>query len=55
MFLKYVNPVSIIYAISVEFGITSISTAKTIAMALISSHLDYCNSLLNNIAKRDLD
>ena len=32
----------------------SISTAKTISMALISSRLDYCNSLLNNIAKRDL-
>ena len=30
------------------------STAKTISMALISSCLDYCNSLLNNIAKRDL-
>ena len=28
----------------------SISTAKTISMALISSCLDYCNSLLNNIA-----
>ena len=32
----------------------SISTAKTISMALISSGLDYCNSLLNNIGKRDL-
>ena len=32
----------------------SISTAKTIPTALISSRLDYCNSLLNNIAKRDL-
>ena len=32
----------------------SISTAKTISTALISSRLDYCNSLLNNIAKRDL-
>ena len=30
------------------------STAKTISTALISSCLDYCNSLLNNIAKRDL-
>ena len=27
---------------------------KTISTALISSCLDYCNSLLNNIAKRDL-
>ena len=32
----------------------SISAAKTISTALISSRLDYCNSLLNNIAKRDL-
>ena len=31
-----------------------ISTAKTISTALISSRLDYCNSLLNNIAKRDV-
>ena len=32
----------------------SISTAKTISTALISSRLDCCNSLLNNISKRDL-
>ena len=32
----------------------SISTAKTISTSLISSRLDYCNPLLNNIAKRDL-
>ena len=32
----------------------SISTAKTISTALINSRLDYCNSLLNNIAKRNL-
>ena len=30
------------------------STAKTISNALISSRLDYRNSLLNNIAKQDL-
>ena len=29
-----------------------LSTAKTISNALISSRLDYCNSLLNNIAKQ---
>ena len=33
---------------------TPLSTAKTISNALISSRLDYCNSLLNNIAKQDL-
>ena len=31
-----------------------LSTAKTISNALISSRLDYCNSLLNNIAKQYL-
>ena len=31
-----------------------LSTAKTISNALFSSHLDYCNSLLNNIAKQYL-
>ena len=31
-----------------------VSTAKTISNALISSRLDYGNSLLNNIAKQDL-
>ena len=32
----------------------SISTAKTISTALISSRLHYCNSPLNNISKRVL-
>ena len=31
-----------------------LSTAKTISNAVISSRLDYCNALLNNIAKQDL-
>ena len=31
-----------------------LSTAKTTSNALISSRLDYCNSLINNIAKQDL-
>ena len=57
-FIKYINLVSIIYMISVEFDVTYLSTAKTISTALISriisSRLDYCNSLLSNIAKRNL-
>ena len=31
-----------------------LSTAKTISNSLISSRLDHCNSLINNIAKQDL-
>ena len=31
-----------------------LSTAKTISNSLISSRLDYCNSLINTIAKQDL-
>ena len=51
IFLKFVNPVSIIYEI---WHHISISTAKVISTTLISSHLDYCNSALNNTAKIDL-
>ena len=32
----------------------SLSVAKTIATALVSSRRDYCNSLLRNIASRDI-
>ena len=32
----------------------SLSTAQTIIVGLINSGLDYCDSLLNNIAKTDL-
>ena len=56
IFLKFVNPVSIIIICDLRRirRHISISTAKTISGALISSRLDYCNSLLNNIAKREL-
>ena len=37
-----------------QLGHISISTVKTMPTALISSCLDYCNSLLNNISKREL-
>ena len=33
---------------------TSLSVAKTIATALVSSRLDYCNSLLYNTANKDI-
>ncbi|KAK2186163.1 hypothetical protein NP493_212g05008 [Ridgeia piscesae] len=32
----------------------SLSIAKTIATALVSSRLDYCNSLLYNTANKDI-
>ena len=32
----------------------SLSVAKTIATALVSSRLDYCNSLLHNVAIKDI-
>ena len=55
IFLKYVNPVLChIRDLRRIRRHISTSTAKTISTALISSRLDYCNSLLNNIAKRDL-
>ena len=38
---------------SVEFGIF-LCTADTISVALISRRLDYCNSLINTIAKKRL-
>ena len=54
IFLKYVNPVSIIDYLRRIWCRISISTAKTISNALISSRLDYCNSLQNDNAKIDL-
>ena len=54
IFLKYVNPVPIIDYLRRIRRHKSISTAKTIFNALISSRLDYCNSLQNDFAKIDL-
>ena len=34
--------------------LSTANSAKSISNALISSRLDYCNSLINNIAKQDL-
>ena len=43
------------YVISAEFGVTYLyPLLRQYQNALISSRLDYCNSLLNNIAKQDL-
>ena len=53
IFLEYVNFYHIRDLRRIRRHI-SISTAKTISMAFISSRLDYCNSLINNIAKKDL-
>ena len=41
-----------VFTISVIFA--ALSVAKTIATALVSSRLDYCNSLLFNITNKDI-
>ena len=57
IFVKYPNPVSTINNIPDLRRIRrhiSLYTAKIISTQLIRSHLVYCKSLLNNIAKRGL-
>ena len=50
----FVFKISFLLEVSCHILYIPLSTAKTISNALISSRLDYCNSLLNNIAKQDL-
>ena len=55
IFLKRVVAVFIISVIFAVFaGICHFLSQKTIATALVSSRLDYCNSLLHNIAIKDI-
>ena len=54
IFLKRAVAVFIISVIFAVFANMSLSVAKTIATPLVSSILDYCNSLLHNIAIKDI-
>ena len=47
-----VSTISVIFVVFADF--LSLSVAKTIATALVSSILDYCNSLLYNTANKDI-
>ena len=47
-----VSTISVIFVVFADF--LSLSVAKTIATALVSSRLDYCNSLLYNTANKDI-
>ena len=47
-----VSTISVIFVVFAYF--VSLSVAKTIATALVSSRLDYCNSFLYNTANKDI-
>ena len=54
IFHKLVIAAFITFVTFVVFACISLAVAKTIVIALVSSKLDYCNSLYHNIALKDI-